>query len=235
VTDDVRLGFVAGYSHSSLKVDDRRSSASSDNYHLGIYGGTEIGALSLRSGLAYTWSEIDTSRQVAFPGFSDSLTGSYRAGTTQLFGELGYGIKAGNLAFEPFANLAYVNVHTNGFNETGGASALSVHSGSNDNSFTTLGIRASTDFEIGSTRATARGMIGWRHAYGDVTPEISQAFTGSSAFTIAGAPIAKDAAVIEAGLDFAITPQATLGISYHGQAGSKTSDHGVRADLNVKF
>ncbi|WP_379063595.1 autotransporter domain-containing protein [Mesorhizobium sp. UC74_2] len=235
ITDDVRLGFVAGYSHSSLKVDDRRSSASSDNYHLGIYGGTEIGALSLRSGLAYTWSEIDTSRQVAFPGFSDSLTGSYRAGTTQLFGELGYGIKAGNLAFEPFANLAYVNVHTNGFNETGGASALSVHSGSNDNSFTTLGIRASTDFEIGSTRATARGMIGWRHAYGDVTPEISQAFTGSSAFTIAGAPIAKDAAVIEAGLDFAIAPRATLGISYHGQAGSKTSDHGVRADLNVKF
>ncbi|HEV2505494.1 MAG TPA: autotransporter outer membrane beta-barrel domain-containing protein, partial [Mesorhizobium sp.] len=67
VTDDVRLGFLAGYSHSSFKVDDRRSSASSDNYHLGIYGGTQLGAFSLRSGLAYTWSEIDTSRQVAFP------------------------------------------------------------------------------------------------------------------------------------------------------------------------
>jgi outer membrane autotransporter protein len=235
VTDDVRLGFLAGYSHSSFKVDDRRSSASSDNYHLGIYGGTQLGALSLRSGLAYTWSEIDTSRQVAFPAFTDSLTGSYRAGTTQLFGELGYGIKAGSVAFEPFANLAYVNVHSNGFAEQGGASALTVHSGSNDNTLTTLGIRAATDFDIGAAKATVRGMIGWRHAYGDVTPTVSQAFTGSNAFTIAGAPIAKDAAVIEAGLDFAIAPQATLGVSYHGQVGSKASDHGVRADLNVKF
>ncbi|MBR2690302.1 MAG: autotransporter domain-containing protein, partial [Aquamicrobium sp.] len=187
------------------------------------------------SGLAYTWSEIDTSRQVAFPGFSDSLTGSYRAGTTQVFGELGYSLKAGSVAFEPFANLAYVNVHTNGFTEQGGASALTVHGGSNDSTFTTLGLRAATDFDLGSTKATVRGMIGWRHAYGDVTPTVSQAFTGSSAFTIAGAPIARDSAVIEAGLDFAITPQATLGLSYHGQVGSKASDHGVRADLNVRF
>nr|WP_260855649.1 autotransporter outer membrane beta-barrel domain-containing protein [Mesorhizobium amorphae] len=44
ITDDVRLGLLAGYSHSSFKVDDRRSSASSDNYHLGVYGGTQWGA-----------------------------------------------------------------------------------------------------------------------------------------------------------------------------------------------
>ncbi|MFE0015928.1 autotransporter domain-containing protein [Mesorhizobium sp. NPDC059054] len=235
VTDEVRLGFLAGYSHSSLKVDDRRSSASTDNYHLGIYGGTQWDALSLRSGLAYTWSQIDSSRQVIFPGFTDSLTGDHRAGTTQVFGELGYGMKAGNLAFEPFANLAYVNVHTNGFTEQGGISALSVYGGSNDITFTTLGLRASTDFDIGSAKATARGTIGWRHAYGDVTPTISQAFTGSNAFSIAGAPIARDAAVLEAGLDFAIAPAATLGVSYHGQVGSRASDHGVRADLSVKF
>lgn len=235
ITDDVRLGFLAGYSHSSLKVDDRRSSASTDNYHLGIYGGAEWGALALRSGLAYTWSQIDSSRQVAFPGFTDSLTGDYRTGTTQVFGELGYDIKAGAVAFEPFANLAYVNVHTNGFTEQGGASALTVHSGSNDSTFTTLGFRAATDFDIGAARATVRGMIGWRHAYGDVTPIISQAFTGSNAFTIASTPIAKDAAIIKAGLDFAITPQAMLGVSYHGQVGSRARDHGVRADLRIKF
>ena len=235
ITDDIRLGLLAGYSHSSFKVDDRRSSASSDNYHLGIYGGTQWGNLSFRSGLAYTWSKIDSNRQVSFPGFTDSLSGDHRAGTTQVFGELGYAIKAGSFAFEPFANLAYVNVHSNGFTETGGAAALTVKSGSNDITFTTLGIRAATDFDLGSTKATARGMLGWRHGYGDVTPAVSQAFSGSSAFTIAGAPIARDAAVIEAGLDFAIAPQATLGIAYHGQVGSKASDHGVRADLNVKF
>lgn len=236
VTNDRQLGFLAGYSHSSFKVDGHTASASSDNYHLGIYSGTQWGSLSLRSGLAYTLSDIDSGRRVFFPGgFTDALSANYRARTTQMFGELGYGMRAGNMSFEPFANLAYVNVHTNGFAEKGGAAALSVYSGSNAIAFTTLGSRASTDFEIGSTRVTARGMIGWRHAYGDITPTITQAFTHSDVFTIAGAPIAKDTAVLEAGLDFAIAPTTTLGISYHGQVGSTASDHGVRADLTVKF
>lgn len=85
---------------------------------------------------------------------------------------------SGTVAIEPFANLAYVNVHTNGFSEQGGASTLTVYGGSNDSTFTTLGFRASSDLDIGAARATVRGMIGWRHAYGDVTPTVSQAFTG---------------------------------------------------------
>ncbi|XJN85613.1 autotransporter domain-containing protein [Mesorhizobium terrae] len=235
VTDDWRLGFLAGYSHSSFKVDDRRSSASSDNYHLGAYGGTQWGALSLRSGLAYTWSDIDSGRSVSFPGFTDALSSSYRTGTTQIFGELGYGMKAGNLAFEPFANLAYVNVHTNAFSEKGGAAALTVRSSSNAITFTTFGLRASTDFDLGAVKATARGMIGWRHGFGDVTPNVTQAFAGSNAFTIAGAPIARESAALEAGFDVALTPTTTLGISYQGQLAANARDHGVRADLNVRF
>lgn len=235
VTDDWRLGFLAGYSHSSFKLDDRKSSASAETYHLGIYGGREWGALAFRSGLTYSWSEVDSGRQLAFYDLGGSESSSHRAGTTQVFGELGYGIKAGNVAFEPFANLAYVNVHTNGFTEQGGAAALTVYGGSNDVTFTTLGLRASTGFDIGTMKATARGMLGWRHGYGDVTPTITQALSGSPAFSVAGAPIARDAAILEAGLDFAIAPAATLGVSYQGQIGTEARDHGFRADLSVKF
>ncbi|QRY66066.1 autotransporter domain-containing protein (plasmid) [Ensifer sp. PDNC004] len=235
VKDDWRLGFLAGYSSSSFKVDDRRSSTSSDNYHLGVYGGTQWGALSFRSGLAYTWSDIDSSRNVISPALVDSLTADYRAGTTQVFGEFGYGMQAGSLSFEPFANLADVNVQTDSFTEKGGAAALSVRGGSDDMTFTTLGLRLATDFDLGTAKATARGVIGWRHAYGDVTPAVSQAFSGSDAFSVAGAPIARDSALIEAGFDFAVTPAATLGISYQGQIASAAHDHGVRADLAVKF
>ncbi|MGF6159758.1 subtilase-type serine protease [Ensifer sp. KUDG1] len=235
VNDDWRLGFLAGYSSSSFKVDDRRSSASSDNYHLGVYGGTQWGALSFRSGLAYTWSDIDSSRNVISPALVDSLTADYRAGTTQVFGELGYDMQASGLSFEPFANLAYVNVHTDGFTEKGGAAALSVRGGSDDMTFTTLGLRLATEFDLGTAKATARGLIGWRHAYGDVVPSVVQAFSGSDAFSVAGAPIARDSALIEAGFDLAVTPAATLGISYQGQIASTAHDHGVRADLAIKF
>ncbi|MFE0015937.1 autotransporter domain-containing protein [Mesorhizobium sp. NPDC059054] len=231
---DWRLGFLTGYSHSSLKIDDRKSSASSENYHLGVYGGTQWGALSFRSGLTHTWSRIESGRQLALGDFAGSESSDYRAGTTQLFGELGYGMKAGSVALEPFANLAYVNVHASGFTEQGEA-ALTVHGGSNAVTFSTLGLRASTDFDVGTMKATARGTIGWRHGYGDVTPTVSQALAGSDAFTVAGAPIARDAAVLEAGLDFAIAPAASLGVSYQGQIGTQSRDHGFRADLSVRF
>lgn len=235
VAENVRLGIMTGYSHSSFDADDRASAGSSDNYHLGLYGGTQMGALGLRAGAAYTWHNVTTSRSVKFPGFADSLSADYDAGTFQAFGELGYRIDTATASFEPFANLAYVDLHSDAFAEKGGAAALTSAGQSTDATFTTLGIRASTSFDLGSVKTTARGMIGWRHAFGDTIPTTTNAFAGGNAFTIAGAPIAKDAAVLEAGLDFAISDNATLGVSYTGQFGSGVRDNGAKANLSVRF
>jgi len=237
VAENLRLGIMTGYSHSSFDVDGRASSGSSDSYHLGLYGGTEMGALGLRSGLAYSWHDISTARSVAFPGFADSLSADYDAGTFQAFGEAGYRIDTASASFEPFANLAYVSLHTDGFTEKGGAAALTSAGHTTDTTFTTLGIRASTGFDLGGMTATARGMVGWRHAFGDTTPLATPAFAfaGANSFTIAGVPIAKDAAVLEAGLDFAISDRATLGLSYSGQFGSNATDNGAKADFDIRF
>lgn len=235
VAESWRVGLLTGYSRSSFHADDRASSGDSDNYHLGLYGGTQWGNLGLRLGAAHTWHDIETGRAIAFPGFADSAEASYDARTAQVFGELGYEIDRGGLAFEPFANLAYVNVHTDGFTEDGGASALTSASSDTDATFTTLGLRAATDFSLGGVNATARGMVGWRHAFGDVTPLSSLAFAGSDAFTVAGTPIAEDALVLEAGFDVGLSDKASLGVSYSGQIASKASDHGFRADFTMKF
>ncbi|KJS11735.1 MAG: hypothetical protein VR78_12555 [Hoeflea sp. BRH_c9] len=235
VAENLRLGLLAGYSRSSFDVDDRSSSGSTSNYHLGIYGGTQLGNFGFRAGAAYSWHDVETFRQVGFPGFSDTLAADYDAATTQGFGELGYRIDTRAASFEPFANLAYVNVHTDGFVETGGAAALSGASSSTDATFTTLGLRASTGFMLGTMNATARGMLGLRHAFGDVTPLSTHAFTGGDAFTVAGVPIAGDAAILEAGFDLVISPNVVLGFSYSGQIASKVDDHGLKADLAVKF
>ncbi|WP_258584586.1 autotransporter outer membrane beta-barrel domain-containing protein [Mesorhizobium sp. AR02] len=230
-----RVGVLGGYSHSSFDVDARNSTGASDNYHLGLYGGTNWGAIALRGGAAYSWSSLSTHRSVAFNGFTDGLSADYDAGTAQAFGELAYKIDANKFAFEPFANLAYVSVHTDGFTETGGAAALTSAGSTTDATFTTLGLRGSTDFALGGIDATARGMLGWRHAFGDVTPTSTFAFAGGDAFTIAGVPIARDAAVVEAGLDLKMSANATLGLSYSGQFGGGTTDNGAKANLSVKF
>ena len=144
-------------------------------------------------------------------------------------------MRAGNFAFEPFANLAYVNLSTNGFTERGGAAALTGNGATTDATFATLGLHASAAIDLGGISATARGMLGWRHAFGDVAPSTAMSFAGGSPFSIAGVPIARNAAVVEAGTDFAIAPTATLGVSYSGQFASGITDQSVRGTFNWKF
>ncbi|WP_312199801.1 autotransporter domain-containing protein [Anaerospora hongkongensis] len=234
--DNWRLGAVAGYSHTNLDVKDRHSSGSSDNYHLGLYGGSDWGQLGFRSGLAYTWHNIDTTRSVTLPGFSDRLSDGYNAGTFQAFSELSYGIEKGVTKFEPFANLSYVNFDANGLREHGGAAALTGSGVSMDTMFTTLGLRTATSVKLGKKAMTARGLLGWRHAYGDTIPTATLSYaSGSSTFMTGGVPIARDAAVVEAGLDFTLSPTATLGISYNGQFANHLVDQSFKANLSMKF
>src|SRR5690606_4368915 len=148
---------------------------------------------------------------------------------------VGYAIQAGGFALEPFAGLAYVNLDIDGFAERGGAAALTGNEGSTDATVSTLGVRVGNEFAIGDMTATARGMVGWRHAFGGLTPTSSHAFGGGDIFAAAGVPIAPDAAVVEAGLDLNLARNATLGFSYGGQFGSGAQDHSARATFSLKF
>jgi outer membrane autotransporter protein len=235
VGDTWRLGVMTGYSHSSFQADARHASAKSDDYHLGVYGGSRWGDLSLRLGTAYTRHEIDTTRNVSFSGFSGKPEAQYRASTTQAFGELGYQVQAGAVALEPFANLAYVNLHTNRFNERGGEAALRSSGTDNDATFTTLGLHAQTEWALGGVPVTAKGTLGWQHAFGGTVPNARFSLAGGRSFDIEGTPIARDAALVEAGLNFKVAPQANLSITYAGKFGGHANDQSVRANLAMKF
>jgi outer membrane autotransporter protein len=52
---------------------------------------------------------------------------------------------------------------------------------------------------------------------------------------VSGVPIAEDAAVLEAGLDFAFIEKASIGVAYSGQIASGAHDHGFNANLMVRF
>ncbi|QXC52412.1 autotransporter domain-containing protein (plasmid) [Agrobacterium salinitolerans] len=235
LSPNVRLGVFTGYGHSSFDVDGRSSSGSSENYHLGLYGGGLWGGLRLTSGLAYTWHDVSTNRSVAFTGFADSPSADHDAGTFQVFGEAGYRFDTPAASVEPFANLAYVNLHTGSFSEDGGAAALAVDSRTSETTFTTLGLHAATGVMLGSMKATARGTLGWRHAFGDRTPLSTHSFAGSDSFTVAGAPIAEDAVIIQAALDLGLTERTMLGLSYNGQIADPAEEHALRARLSVRF
>lgn len=235
VAPDMRLGLIGGYSHTSLDVDERASSGDFDGYHIGLYGGTALASLNLRLGAAYGWYDIDTQRQVDIPGFNDELDADYSAGTAQVFGEFSYRFDLGGLVAEPFARAAYVHLHTDGFEEEGGAAALTADSDNQDITFTTLGLRAAAQLSVGQSSVTAQGLLGWRHGFGDITPETMFTLAGSADFDIAGVPVARDALLMEAGLAARLSESVMLGASYSGQTGDGVEDHGVRGNLTVTW
>ncbi|MGL3606153.1 autotransporter outer membrane beta-barrel domain-containing protein [Rhizobium sp. G187] len=231
VTDAWRIGVMGGYSHS--RFDTETSDGGSNNYHVGLYGTGQWGALALRSGVSYTWSNVDTARQVTALG--QTLNGSYDANSINAFSELGYTVKTGLATFEPFAGLAYSHATSDAFSETGGSAALNVEGTTNDTSYTTLGLRSSKELTLLGTEAVIRGTAGWMHAFGDVDPTSTARFATGDSFTVSGTPIDQNTALLEAGLDLNFTPSSTLSLTYTGQIGKNAHENSVSAKLKMQF
>jgi outer membrane autotransporter protein len=231
------VGVAAGYTNSSVTVSARASSANIDAAHLAAYAGTSFGRWNVRSGAAFTWDTVGTSRMIGFPGFFDQTAARYQAGQGQVFGEVGYGMAFGGLAVEPFAGLAYVHLAGTSFAETGGLAALAGGASREDIGYSTLGVRAATSYVLPDGKVLVpRASLAWQHAFGGLTPTANLAFQSAGIpFTVAGAPIARDAALVDAGFDLRVTAQATLGISYLGRLADTAQDHSVKGNFSWKF
>lgn len=225
-----RVGLAGGYSQSSFKSPTLAASGTSESYHVAVYGGGQLGAWGLRGGASFSWNDVVTSRQVAVVNLANIQRGGDALKTTQVFGEVGHAFTFNGVALEPFANVAYVLVD-GGINEFG----LAAVSGSTklDTTYTTLGVRGATAL---TQTLTARGMLGWRHALGDVTPVAALAFqSGGAAFALAGSPIARDALVAEAGLDLALNTNASLGITWSGQFAERSYNNAIKGSFSWRF
>ncbi|PTE20593.1 autotransporter outer membrane beta-barrel domain-containing protein [Cereibacter changlensis JA139] len=233
VGDNWRLGVVAGFGTSTVKLSDSRVEA--DSYHLGIYGGTTSGPMGLRFGLTHSLNDNDSRRGVTYGAVSETLTASYDSQVTQLFGEASYRIDTARGLLEPFVGLAQLHASTDGFTESGGASALTGSDAKMDTTFATLGLRTEQGFELGGRRALFEGEIGLRHAFGDVDPETTLAFAGGSEFGVTGAPVAENTAILRASVALDLAPGADVSVGYAGAFGDDITDHRLAANLRVKF
>ena len=88
---------------------------------------------------------------------------------------------------------------------------------------------------FGTAEGTLTGMLGWRHAFGDLTPLSTLAFAGGDPFAVLGTPIAEDALTISAGFDLKISARAKLGLMYSGQFGDGARASALTGNLNVSF
>ncbi|CAH0175463.1 subtilase-type serine protease [Pseudomonas frederiksbergensis] len=238
ITEDTRLGFVTGYSDSSLSMGDgTHSSASVDSYHLGAYLGHEIDALRLSVGGAYSWHRIDVKRDLQFGDVSGKQKSKRDATTAQLFTEAAYRLDLQPLALEPFANLAYVHLNSDSFSEKGDAAALKSGENNRDAVLSTLGLRASKAIALSDQhQLELSGTLGWQHNLSSTRSEDHLAFVnGNTAFSVQSVSMDRDAAVVGARAGLALGRDTRLNLDYNGLLGSREKDHGVGLTLDWQF
>ncbi|MFC4278541.1 autotransporter outer membrane beta-barrel domain-containing protein [Achromobacter aloeverae] len=237
----LRLGGALGYTGSHLSTRDVDSKADVDSYTATLYGGKAYaagpGQIRLSGGAAYTWHDLSTKRGVNAGTINQTLTADYSGSTSQLFAELGYKLPiADRASVEPFVGAVWSDMRLRGFSESGGSAALDGESERNQTTTTTLGLHASTDFNAGEMAGTLRATVGWRHAFGDVQPRTTLALQGSdTSYSVAGAPIARNAMALELGAEVAVTRSTKVSLTYAGQYGSGNYQNTGLVNVSYRF
>jgi len=235
--EQTRIGLVTGYSDSSVSMGSgTHSSAQVDSYLLGAYAGRESGAWRLSAGGAYSWHRADVRRDLQYGEVSARQKTKIDAATTQVFGEAAYRLDLQPLVLEPFANLAYVHLDTEGFAEKGDAAALKSSGDTRDAVLSTLGARALKTVNLSAQQLDLSASLGWQHNLSNTDSEEHLAFaSGSTPFLVQSSPMVRDAALVGAHASLALSRDMRLNLDYTGQLANRENIHGVGLSLNWQF
>lgn len=236
--EQTRAGLVAGYSDSSLNMGSgTHSSASIDSYHLGAYAGHELGNWRLSVGGAYSWHRGDVKRDLQYGEVSGKQKTKLDARSAQVFTEAAYRLNVSSVALEPFANLAYVHLDNERFDEKGDAAALERGSDSRDAVLSTLGLRAAKTFPLNDRQQLdVSGSLGWQHSLSAVESEEHLAFVaGGPSFAVQSSPLMRDAALVGVQASLALSKSTRVNLDYTGQLAGREKIQGVGLSLNWQF
>ncbi|WP_342315470.1 autotransporter domain-containing protein [Lysobacter sp. FW306-1B-D06B] len=236
--DGWQLGVMAGSERTDANVVARASKGDADTLHVGLYVDGGWGAFAVRGGVGLAQHAIDSQRTVALPGMNQRLVADYDATTNQVFVEGGYTIDGERGSLEPYLQYARVTTESDAFSETGGSLALHVADEETTLDVSTLGLRGALSLTSRGTGAgwfDLRGGLGWRHVSDDVVSTSRMSWSSGGDFSVAGAPLAEDAAVAELGVSAWLNPVTQLELGYEGQFADEARDHQATARLSVRF
>jgi len=232
-----RIGVLGGSGRTD-NDSDRLDKGRIKSTQLGVYGGQNWGRFAVSAGYTHARQDLTLERRIGFNGFNDRTRASYDGRTQQGFVEGGYRFGGDTWGLEPYLQYAQVRAKTDAFRETGGAAALAGRAEQSKVDLSTVGVRFNLDLK-GSQQEQSwlslRGGLGRRHASGDLTPVTQVAWRGGAAFDAAGAPLADDATLVEAGIAARLSANGLLELNYSGQFADEADDHGVNARYSLRF
>ncbi|WP_434675591.1 autotransporter outer membrane beta-barrel domain-containing protein [Pseudomonas sp. D3-10] len=235
VSPDWRLGVIG--SKTQTRLDSYQFDGALDSWLVGAYALRQDGPVALRLGAVYGSHDGSTKRHVAFNGFRDHLKGRYDATTQQIFGQVGYNLDVGHFDMEPYIQVGYQRYQRDAYAEKGGDAALQYHDQSQEHFSSDLGLRIALPFAFDQgMRLTPRVDVGWKHLYGDIRGSSHQRLAnGGSTYIIQGVELDRDSLLLQAGLDLAMSPRHTLGLSYSAETGQDNRNGALTGQWRMAF
>lgn len=237
--DDQRhAGLAFASSTSSMVLRDRGSQADTRAHYVLGYGGAPLGyGMQLHGGIAGGYYDTDTERNIQYAGFSGASEASYNGYSGQLFAEVSRSFKTRGATLRPYAEGAYLHHHANAFSESGVA-GLRGDGVTKSAGTVTLGMDTGTDILSidQETAYTFNGGAGWQHLVGgaEMSRNLTMNQSASDVFTVYGAPLARDALVLNAGLGLRSGP-AKVSVDYNGTLSAEHNHHAVMFNAGMSF
>ena len=215
LTPQWAVGLFGGYSHNWINFKSN-GSGDSDTGLGGLYTtyfnptGWWVNAAVWGGGTSYS-----TSRQ-ALLGPANGSTDGWLIST---YGEAGYDLHCGPLAYGPYVLMQYTDVHVSGFSENGSLVPLDIHGDSQDSLVTDVGGRLYYTAHLGQMGVIPQLKLAWEHEYlySSLPLSVTAPVLGGATATFHGPSIGHDSLIINAGAEFQLNPRMAITISYDGQ------------------
>ena len=148
-----------------------------------------------------------------------SANGSTNGWLISTYGEAGYDLHCGPLAYGPYVLMQYTDVHVSGFSEKGSLVPLDIHGDSQDSLVTDVGGRLYYTAHLGQMAVIPQLKLAWEHEYlySSLPLSVTAPALGGATATFHGPSTGHDSLVINAGAEFQLNPRMAITISYDGQ------------------
>lgn len=233
-------GIAAGYIRSGYGTNGISGSGSSDTFSAALYSSYAPGNWYVDGVLGYGYDDGMLDRSIVFPGVARGASGVPTDNEFLSSVETGYRVALGErTVVTPFAAMQGIVIFENAFAESGaGAIDLHVQNQTTGSARSVLGAELTHGLPVGLSAPLSLTLrAGWGHEFADVSRSITASFDGlpGAAFTVNGAPVPRDAAVIGIGASLNVQPSVDLFLRYDGTLASGASTQGATAGLRVSF
>ena len=240
VEPDFLMGIAAGYANTNVSTQGVSSSGTVNSYQGALYAAYTPSALYVQGITGYAYNDAAMTRTISFPGITSTANGS--TSSNQFFGavETGYAFPvAKTTSLTPFLGLQGTTANQAAFTETGaGALNLSVDSQTTNSVRSILGLQVDYDANIGFTGPLALlARAGWAHEYADTARPVTASFAGApgSGFTVDGAQMARNSAIIALGATTKLTQALSFLLRYDGDVNGSDNAHAITGRLSLTW